>query len=245
MTAINERERYARQISLPEIGKAGQKKLASSSVLLVGVGGLGSPAAFYLAAAGVANIGLMDPDAVETSNLQRQILHFTPDVGRKKVTSAQDKLELLNPGANIMVYPEKLTIKNAFRVLRGFDFIIDATDNFSAKFLIADACHALKKPYSHAGILEFSGQTMTVIPGQTACYRCVFISPPKDAKISRGPLGAVPGVVGAIQALEAIKFLLKAGALLTNRLLVFDALKMNFREVAVRRNPSCPLCGRR
>lgn len=237
-----QRERYARHLSLPEIGKAGQGKLKQGRVLIIGTGGLGSPAAYYLAAAGISTIGLMDADIVEMSNLQRQILHFTPDLGRPKIESAAEKLKALNPDVKIQVYQKRLTQENASGILPCFDFIIDATDNFPSKVMIADACHAAKKPYSHAGILRFFGQTMTVIPGQTACYRCVFESPPEDPKVSQGPLGAVPGVIGAIQAIEAIKYLLNLGNLLTNRLLTFDALKMKFREVPVKRNLHCRLC---
>jgi len=237
-----QQERYARHLALPEIGEAGQEKLGKSRVLIIGTGGLGSPAAYYLAAAGIGTLGLMDSDVVELSNLQRQLLHFTPDVGRPKTESAGEKLRALNPDIHILAYPSRLTSENAPDILRDWDFIIDATDNFPSKILIADACHAAKKPYSHAGILRFFGQTMTVIPGKTACYRCVFDSPPEDPKTPQGPLGAVPGVIGAIQATEAIKYMLQLGDLLFNRLLTFDALKMKFREVPVKRNPDCRLC---
>jgi len=237
-----ERARYARHLSLPEIGEAGQKKLGHSSVLIIGAGGLGSPAAYYLTAAGIGFLGLVDADVVEPSNLQRQILHFTPDLGRSKTESASEKLKALNPDIQVKMFPVRLTSKNARKILGDFDFVIDATDNFESKIMIANACHAAQQPYSHAGILRFFGQTMTVIPGQTACYRCVFDSPPEDPKIPQGPLGAVPGVIGAIQAIEAIKYLLNIGDLLTNRLLTFDALKMKFREVPIKRNPHCRIC---
>lgn len=237
-----QRERYARHLSLPEIGAAGQKKLRRGRVLIVGTGGLGSPAAYYLAAAGISTLGLMDADTVEISNLQRQILHFTADLGRQKTSSAEEKLKALNPDVLVRTFPVHLTSENAQTILGDFDFIIDATDNFPSKILIVNACHAAKKPYSHAGILRFFGQTMTVLPGQTACYRCVFEAPPEDPKVPQGPLGAVPGVIGAIQAIEAIKYLLALGDLLTNRLLTFDALKMQFREVPIKRNSHCRLC---
>jgi len=239
-----QRERYARHLSLPEIGEKGQKKLRKSRVLIIGTGGLGSPAAYYLAAAGISTLGLLDSDVVELSNLQRQIIHFTADLGRRKTLSAEEKLKALNPDVRIKTYSLRLTSKNAQAILRDFDFVIDATDNFSSKLVIANACHAAKKPYSHAGILRFFGQTMTVIPGQTACYRCVFESPPKDPSVPQGPLGAVPGIIGSIQAVEAIKYLLHLGDLLTNRLLTVDALTMRFREVPVKQNPHCKLCGR-
>jgi len=237
-----ERKRYARHLSLPEIGKAGQETLKKGRVLIIGAGGLGSPAAYYLAASGIGILGLADADVVEPSNLQRQILHFTPDVGRPKTESAAEKLKALNPEIKIQVYQKRLVPENAAEILQSFDFVIDATDNFSSKLMIADACHAVKKPYSHAGILRFFGQTMTVIPGKTACYRCVFESPPEDPQVPRGPLGAVPGVIGSLQAIEAIKYILRLSDLLTNRLLTFDALKMKFREVPVKRNPNCRLC---
>jgi len=217
-------------------------------VLVVGVGGLGSPASLYLAAAGVGTLGLVDPDAVELSNLQRQILHATPDLARVKVASASAKLNALNPDVRVRTYAERLTEANAAALLRDYDFVIDATDNFAARFLVADACHAAHTPYCHGGILRFVGQCLTVIPGKTPCYRCVFERPPApepgDAGPA-GPLGVVPGVIGAIQATEAIKCLLGCGTLLTGRILVFDALRMSFREAPVKRNPRCPLCGER
>lgn len=238
-----QRERYARHRSLPEIGEKGQERLNKGRVLVIGAGGLGSPAAYYLTAAGIGTLGLADCDIVEPSNLQRQILHFTPDLGRPKTASAADKLKALNPDVNLQVFQSKFATNNAAGLLRKFDFVIDATDNFKSKILIAKACQAAKKTYSHAGILRFLGQTMTVIPGRTACYCCIFDSPPKDPKVPQGPLGAVPGVIGAIQAIEAIKYLLHLGDLLTNRLLTFKALKMQFREVPVKRNPRCRVCG--
>ena len=238
-----QQQRYARHLALPEIGAAGQKRLLAARVLLVGVGGLGSPAGLYLAAAGVGTLGVMDGDVLEASNLQRQIAHTTADLGRPKVDSAQRTFEALNPDCRVWKISERLTAANAPRFLADFDFVVDATDNFDSKFLIADACHAANKPYAHAGIREFFGQTMTVIPGQTACYRCLFEQPPETpADTPRGPVGAVPGVIGSIQALEVIKFITGCGELLTDRLLTFDALKMQFRVVSVRRNPRCWLC---
>jgi molybdopterin/thiamine biosynthesis adenylyltransferase len=239
-----QQQRYARHLTLPELGAAGQEKLLAARVLLVGVGGLGSPAGFYLAAAGIGTLGVMDGDVVEASNLQRQIAHTTADLGRPKVDSAQRAFQALNPDCRVRGFAERLTAANAPRVLADFDFVVDATDNFESKFLIADACHAADKPYSHAGILAFFGQTMTVLPGQTACYRCLFDAPPEiSSGPPRGPVGAVPGVIGSIQAMEVIKFITGCGELLTNRLLTFDALKMQFRSVAVRRNAHCRLCG--
>lgn len=237
-------QRYARQLALPEIGAAGQTKLAAARVLLVGVGGLGSPAGFYLAAAGIGTLGLADGDRLDLSNLQRQIAHTTADVGQLKVASAAHTFQALNPAVQIHQHAERLTEANAGALLRDYDFVVDATDNFESKYLIAAACHAANKPYSHAGILRFFGQTLTVLPGQTACYRCVFPDPPPPPTPAVGPLGVVPGVIGTIQAAEAIKFVTGAGKLLTNRLLTFDALTMQFREIAVRRNVGCPLCGK-
>ncbi len=240
-------ERYSRHIILPEVGGKGQQKLLDGRVLLVGVGGLGSPAALYLAAAGVGKIGLIDGDQVDLSNLQRQIVHFTEDVGHDKVDSARRKLLDLNPDVRVDIYRERLTADNALEVLADYDFIIDGTDNFSAKFLVADACHFAGKPYSHAGILRFDGQTMTVRPGESACYRCVFPQPPPKGAVpscsQAGVLGVVAGVVGTIQATEAIKHILAQGKPLINRMLVYNALDMRFREVSLRRNRKCPLCG--
>jgi len=237
---------YARQLALSEIGVEGQKKLAAARVLLVGIGGLGSAAGSYLVAAGIGTLGLMDDDRVEASNLQRQIAHAAADVGRLKVDSAKERFLALNPDVCIEPYPERLTGANAEARIKDYDFVIDGTDNFNSKFLIADACHATGKPYSHAGILEFGGQTMTVLPGESACLRCLFGAPAEavDTDSPRGPLGVVPGVLGSIQAAEAIKALVGFGKLLTNRLLTFDALEMQFREIQTRRNPSCPLCGK-
>jgi molybdopterin/thiamine biosynthesis adenylyltransferase len=237
-------ERYARHLTLPEIGPAGQVRLRSARVLVVGVGGLGSPAAFYLTAAGIGTVGLVDSDVVDLSNLQRQILHAVGDIGHRKVESAASKLQALNPEVEVRCHPVRLGPDDAAGLFSDYDLVLDATDNFQAKFLIADACHAVRKPYVHAGILKFSGQVMTVIPGVTACYRCVFGSmPPAVAGPPAGPVGAVPGVVGSLQAMEAIKVLLGIGAPLTNRLLTWDALKMTFRVIPLSRDPNCRLCG--
>ena len=240
-------ERYSRQILLSEVGGRGQEKLLASRVLLVGVGGLGSPAGLYLAAAGVGTLGIMDADLVELNNLQRQVAHSTPDIGRPKVDSAAEKFRALNPDVEVRPYRERLTAANALEILVDYDFVIDGTDNFASKFLVADACHFAAKPYSHAGILQFYGQTMTVRPGETACYRCVFNAPPPPGTVpscsQAGVLGVVAGVMGLLQASEALKFLLDTGSLLTDRLLVYDALESSFREVEIRRDPRCPLCG--
>jgi len=238
-------ERYARQISLSEIGTRGQTRWSSARVLVVGVGGLGSPAGYYLVASGVGTLGLVDGDVVDISNLQRQIAHRTSDVGSLKTDSAYRRFSALNPHVKIVVHEGRLTDVNARDIISGYDFVVDATDNYAAKFLIADTCHALRKPYSHAGISGFKGQTMTVLPGETACYRCVFQAPPTDNAVPRGPLGAVPGVIGSIQATEALKWRVGCGTLLTNRILMYDAFDMTCRIVPVKRNEQCVLCGKR
>ena len=234
--------RYARHLTLPQIGVEGQQTLLASSVLVIGAGGLGSPAALYLAAAGVGKLGLVDSDVVDLSNLQRQILHSTADLTEPKVESAAGKINALNPDVSVIPYRVRFQAENAGALLKEYQVILDATDNFDSKFVIAEACHAYQKAYIHAGILAFQGQVMTVLPGQSACYRCVFGEAPPPAGVPAGPLGPVPGVIGAIQAMEAIKYLLKMGDLLTNRLLVFNALTMKFREVPLTRNPHCFIC---
>jgi adenylyltransferase/sulfurtransferase len=241
-------ERYSRQIMIPELGGKGQIRLRQGKVLVIGAGGLGCPAALYLAAAGVGTLGLVDSDRVELSNLQRQILHFTPDVGRQKVDSAQEKLNRLNPEVEIRVHPERLDEKNAAEIFASYDFIIDGSDNFATKFLVNDAAVALGKAFSHAGIVRLQGQTMTVIPGKSACYRCLFQDPPPPGEIlncqQAGILGAVAGTIASIQATEAIKYL--AGMdedLLLDRLLTYDARTIHFRTVEVGRNPACKACG--
>lgn len=240
-------ERYSRHIILPGVGGKGQARLLSGRVLIVGAGGLGSPAALYLGAAGVGTIGIVDADDVDLSNLQRQVIHAMPDVGRPKVDSAAEKIRAINPDVTVRTYKERLTAVNAMAILADYDFVIDGTDNFPSKFLVADACHFAGKPYSHAGILRFGGQTMTVIPGKSACYRCVFNEPPPPGAVpscsQAGVLGVLAGVMGTIQAAEAIKFLLGVGRLLTDTLLVYQALDTKFRTVNIRRNKNCPLCG--
>ena len=240
-------ERYSRHIILPEVGGKGQERLLAGKVLLVGAGGLGSPAGLYLAAAGIGTIGIMDADEVDLTNLQRQVIHFTADLGKPKVESAAAKMRAINPDVQVKGYQERLIAANALQILDDYDFIIDGTDNFPSKFLVADACHFAGKPYSHAGILRFDGQTMTVKPGKTACYRCVFNTPPPAGAVpscsQAGVLGVLAGVIGTLQATEAVKFLLDQGELLTDRLLVYNALKVTFRKVTLKRNPSCPLCG--
>ena len=241
-------ERYSRQIILEEVGGAGQEKLLSSKVLIVGAGGLGAPAALYLAAAGVGTIGIIDSDKVDLTNLQRQIIHHTEDVGVEKVTSAENKMRAINPDVTIRTYQTRINAENISEIIRGYDFVIDGTDNFPAKFLVNDACYFEKVPFSHAGILRFYGQLITVLPGETTCYRCIFPSPPPAGVVpscsQAGVLGALAGVVGSLQAAEAMKYLLGIGDLLTNTLLTYNALTMEFRKVRLNRNPNCPLCGK-
>ena len=240
-------ERYSRHIMLKEVGGKGQKKLLNGRVMIIGAGGLGSPIALYLAAAGVGTIGLADADVVDLSNLQRQIAHHTADIGTPKVHSAAAKMTAMNPDVQVRTYHEWISAANILDIIREYDFVIDGTDNFAAKFLINDACVLAAKPYSHGGILHFVGQTLTFIPGQSACYRCIFPTPPpKDAIPTcsqAGVLGVLPGVIGMLQATEALKYLLGMGELLTSRLLIYDALAMTFRTVKVRQNQHCPVCG--
>jgi molybdopterin-synthase adenylyltransferase len=239
-------ERYSRHIILKDIGIEGQESILQGKVLIIGAGGLGAPAALYLAAAGVGTIGIVDGDVVDRTNLQRQVIHFTPDIGVPKVVSAKEKMLQINPGITVRTYQERVFAHNILDIIEEYDFVIDGTDNFPAKFLVNDACVLAGKPFSHGGILRFDGQTMTYVPGRT-CYRCVFLNPPpKNAVPScsqAGVLGAVAGMLGTIQAAEAIKFLTGKGELLTDRLLIFDALSMSFRTVRFKRNPECPICG--
>jgi molybdopterin/thiamine biosynthesis adenylyltransferase len=248
--SLNEQqiERYSRHIILEQVGGEGQEKLLNSKVLIMGAGGLGAPACLYLAAAGVGTIGIVDSDKVDLTNLQRQIIHHTCDVGTEKTKSAERKMRAINPGITVDIYQTRVDAKNISDIIRKYDFVIDGTDNFPAKFLINDACYFEKIPLSHAGILRFHGQLITILPGQTACYRCIFNAPPPPDAVpscsQAGVLGVLAGVIGALQATEAIKYLLGLGKLLTGTLLTYDALEMNFRTVRLNRNPNCPLCGK-
>ena len=239
--------RYSRHILLPEVGGKGQKKLAQAKIFVVGAGGLGSPVALYLAAAGIGTIGLIDSDIVDISNLQRQVLHHTPDVGRSKVQSAKDKIRALNPDVNVEIYETRFGQENAIDLIKPYDIVIDGVDNFPAKFLINDACYFSKKPLIHGGILRFEGRVFSIIPGKSACYRCIFKQPPPAGLVpscqEAGIIGAVAGIIGTIQATEAIKIVLGIGQPLTNRILDFNAQKTTFREIKTKRNPKCILCG--
>ena len=241
-------ERYSRHISLKEIGVRGQKKLLAAKVLIIGAGGLGAPAAMYLAAAGLGTIGIADCDNVELSNLQRQIIHTTDDIGKPKVQSAAETINALNPDVEVITYHEYVNSKNIAAMIADYDFIIDGADNFPTKFLINDACVLGHKPFCHAGILRFEGQLMTYVPDISPCYRCIFEAPPpKDAVPScreAGVIGAMAGIIGTMQALEAVKYITGQGELLTGSMLIFDGLKMEWRKVKLpKRNVRCPICG--
>ena len=241
-------ERYSRQIMIPDVGGGGQIRLRQASVLVVGAGGLGSPAAFYLAAAGVGRLGIVDSDTVDLSNLQRQILHTTADQGHRKVESARSRLQELNAEVEVAVHDVRLTEANAAELMAPHDFVIDGSDNFETKFLINDVAVSLGKPFSHAGIVRLQGQTMTVVPPDSACYRCLFEEAPAPGEVpgcqQAGILGAVAGTIGSIQATEAIKYILGLEEdLLVNRLLTYDAKTMEIRKVPVPPNPRCKACG--
>ncbi|HWV98261.1 MAG TPA: molybdopterin-synthase adenylyltransferase MoeB [Candidatus Acidoferrum sp.] len=243
-----QRRRYSRHLILPEVGIEGQTKICSASVLCIGAGGLGSPIALYLAAAGVGKLGLVDFDAVELSNLQRQIIHGTPDVGRPKTESARDTLRRINPNVEVRLHEGRLTSRNALEVMRPYDIVVDGTDNFPTRYLTNDACVLLKKPNVYGSIFRFEGQASVFAPHLGGpCYRCLYPEPPPPGLVPScaegGVLGVLPGIMGLIQATEILKLILGAGVTLLNRLLLYDALEMKFRELKLRRDPECPLCG--
>lgn len=231
---------------LQEVGGEGQKRLLASRVLIVGAGGLGSPVALYLAAAGIGTIGIIDADHVDLSNLQRQVLHSTKDLERPKVFSAQDRMQELNPDVRVIPYPIKLGALNALEIIGSYDLVIEGSDNFPTKFLVNDACVMLGKPLVMAGLLRFEGQMFVILPKRGPCYRCVFRQPPPAGLIpscqEAGLLGAVAGVMGTLQAVEGLKILLGVGELLSGSILLFDALEGGFKAVSVRRDPDCPVC---
>jgi molybdopterin-synthase adenylyltransferase len=248
MALSNEQlERYSRHIILSEVGAKGQKKILDSKVLIIGAGGLGAPAALYLAAAGVGTIGIADADVVDLSNLQRQVIHTTPDVGKAKVLSAQETMKAINPDITVNTYRQFVDASNIMDLIADYDFILDGTDNFPAKFLINDACVLAKKPFSHAGIIQFKGQLMTYVPGAGPCYRCVFREPPPPNAVpscrEAGVIGAMGGIIGSLQAMEAIKYIIGKGDLLIGYLLTYDALKMNFRKIKLPYPSNCAVCG--
>ena len=241
--------RYSRHLTLPNVGLDGQRRLKGARVLIVGAGGLGSPTALYLAAAGVGTIGLVDFDVVDVTNLQRQLLHGTPDVGRPKLDSARDRLHDINPHVHLEPYPTRLTSANALDILRDYDVVIDGTDNFATRYLTNDACVLLGKPNVYGSIFRFEGQASLFATPGGPCYRCLYPDPPPPGMVPScaegGVLGVLPGLVGTIQATEALKLLLGIGESLAGRLLLIDALTMQFRTVRVKRDPGCPVCGTR
>ncbi len=239
--------RYHRHLIMPQVGARGQKKLLNARVLLIGAGGLGSPAALYLAAAGVGTLGIIDFDTVDLSNLQRQIIHRTDAVGMLKVDSAAETIRGINPDVNVVKYPVALTSENAFEILDGYDIIVDGTDNFPVRYLVNDAAVMTGKTVVHGSIFQFDGQVTVFKPGAGPCYRCLFPAPPPPGAVPNcaeaGVLGVLPGIVGCIQAVETMKLILGEGEPLIGRLLIFDALAMEFSEVKLRRDPNCPVCG--
>ena len=240
--------RYSRHLILPEVGMEGQQKLKAAKVLCVGTGGLGSPLAFYLAAAGIGTLGLVDFDVVDESNLQRQIIHSTKDVGRPKIVSATEKLTALNPYLNVVQHETMLTSANALEIIRQYDVIADGTDNFPTRYLVNDACVLTGKPNAYGSIFRFEGQASVFATEEGPCYRCLYPEPPPPGLVPScaegGVLGILPGLVGVIQATEAIKLILGKGEPLIGRLLLVNALDMKFRELKLRKNPDCPVCGK-
>ena len=238
--------RYSRHIIMPQVGSVGQRKLLDAKVLMVGAGGLGSPISIYLTLAGVGTVWLVDFDDVDVTNLQRQILHFNEDIGRPKVESAVETLKAYNPDTVINIHEEPISSVNAMEIMKGYDIIVNGADNFPTRYLVNDAAYLSEKPLVDGSILLFDGQATTYIPGQ-GCYRCLFPSPPPPGEVpscaEAGVLGMLPGMVGTIQATEVVKLILGVGDSLSGRLLLIDALSMDFRTVKIRRNPNCPLCG--
>jgi molybdopterin/thiamine biosynthesis adenylyltransferase/rhodanese-related sulfurtransferase len=245
----DEISRYARHLIIPDVGLTGQKRLKAARVLLVGAGGLGSPAALYLAAAGVGHIGLVDFDVVDVTNLQRQVLHGTKDIGRPKIDSARDRIADLNPFVELTPYPTALTSQNALGIIGQYDLVVDGTDNFPTRYLVNDACVMLGKPNVYGSVFRFEGQASVFSTKDGPCYRCLFPEPPPPGVVPNcaegGVLGVLPGLIGMIQATEAVKLILGIGEPLAGRLLLVDALSAQFRTVKVRKNPQCPACGTR
>lgn len=239
--------RYSRQLILPKVGGRGQRKLLDAKVIVVGAGGLGSPAALYLAAAGVGTLGIVDSDHVDLSNLHRQVLHRTEDVGFAKTVSASRTIHSLNPDVTLALHQERITSENALDILAPYDVVVEGSDNFPTKYLVNDACVLLEKPLVLGAVYQFEGQIAVFQPGQGPCYRCIFPYPPPPGAVpscqEAGVLGVVPGVIGTIQATEVLKLLLEVGTALRGRLLVFDALQMSFLELKMAQNPDCPVCG--
>jgi molybdopterin/thiamine biosynthesis adenylyltransferase/rhodanese-related sulfurtransferase len=245
----DEQQRYHRHLILPEVGESGQRRLKAARVLLVGAGGLGAPAALYLAAAGIGHLGIVDDDAVELSNLQRQVLHDTRDVARAKVASAEARVHALNPHVDVATYRTRLTSHNAMALLASYDVIVDGSDNFATRYLVNDACVLLGKPNVSGSVLRFEGQASVFSVGDGPCYRCLFREPPPAALVQNcadsGVLGVVPGLIGVVQAAETIKLITGIGETLVGRLLLVDALRMRFRTIELAKDPECVACGRR
>ncbi|MBA2344640.1 MAG: molybdopterin-synthase adenylyltransferase MoeB, partial [Rubrobacter sp.] len=243
----DEISRYSRHLIMPEVALGGQKQLKQAKVLTVGTGGLGSPLALYLAAAGVGTIGIVDFDVVDESNLQRQILHGTSDVGRPKVESARDRINDINPNVNVIIHEEALTSENALDILKDYDVIVDGTDNFPTRYLVNDACVILGKPNVYGSIFRFEGQASVFYAEEGPCYRCLYPEPPPPGLVPScaegGVLGILPGAIGVVQATETVKLILGIGEPLVGRLMLYDALGMNFREMKLRKDPNCPVCG--
>jgi adenylyltransferase/sulfurtransferase len=239
-------ERYSRHLIMPQVGSSGQRKIIEGSALIIGAGGLGSPVALYLALAGLGKIGIVDFDVVDRSNLQRQILHQTDDIGKPKVESARETLLEHNPNINVVTHEAPITSDNAFEIISQYDMVVNGADNFATRYLVNDACYLLKKPLIDGSILMFDGQATTYLPGK-GCYRCLYPAPPPPGLVpscaEAGVLGAMCSTIGSIQATEVLKLVLDVGEPLVNRLLLYDALSLEFRIVKVRRNPECPLCG--
>jgi adenylyltransferase/sulfurtransferase len=247
MLSREEMGRYGRHLILPEVGEAGQGRLKAAKVLLVGAGGLGSPAALYLAASGVGTIGIVDFDEVDASNLHRQIIHGTKDVGRSKLDSAEDAIKDVNPNVVVVKHQARLSSENALEIVRGYDYVVDGTDNFPTRYLVNDACALLGKQNMYGSIFRFDGQATVFCAPGGPCYRCLYPEPPPPGTVPNcaeaGVFGVLPGVIGLIQATETIKAILGVGESLVGRLMMYDALAMRFREVKVRRDPDCPVCG--
>ena len=239
--------RYSRHLIMPEVGMDGQLKLKQAKVLTIGAGGLGAPLGLYLAAAGVGKLGIVDFDVVDYTNLQRQVIHGTSDVGRAKLASAKDRIYEINPNVEVDTYETRLTSDNALQIFKGYDIIVDGTDNFPTRYLVNDACVLLGKPNVYGSIFRFEGQASVFYAQEGPCYRCLYPEPPPPGLVPScaegGVLGVLPGIIGCVQALETIKLILGKGEPLIGRLLVFDALAMSFRELKLRKNPDCPICG--
>jgi len=242
-------QRYSRHIILPEVGEHGQMKISKAKVFIVGAGGLGSPVGYYLAAAGVGTVAMIDNDYVELSNLQRQIAHSMRTIGKPKVESAKGTFESLNPDVNVVAFKQRLTKDNIFDLIHDYDIIVDCSDNYATRFLVNDACIMSRKPLVTGAIFRFEGQLTVIIPGEGPCYRCLFEEPPPPGMLPSpqgvGLLGVIPGVIGTLQAAEVLKLIIGKGEVLKGQLLIYDALKTSFRKVKVPKNPECPICGER